>query len=94
MSFILSHEDLFYEYEDKIYCLIVFPIYGIDVEYWYIGKPFIKKYKLFLDEDKKTIGLYFKSEEKKRNKKKKKSQKTKMKKIMMMTILLNIKLFF
>ena len=65
MSFSLSHEDLFYEYEDKIYCLIVFPIYGIDVKFWYIGKPFIKKYKLFLDEDKKTIGLYFNREEKK-----------------------------
>ena len=59
MSFILTHEDLFYEYKDKIYFLIVFPVYGITVDYWYIGKPLIKKYNLFLDEGNKTIGLYF-----------------------------------
>ena len=58
-SFTLSHEDLFYEYKDKIYFLVVFPIYAINVYYWNVGKPFIKKYRLFLDEDKKTIGLYF-----------------------------------
>ena len=58
MNFTLSHKDLFYEHENKIYFLIVFPIYGTDIEYWLLGKPFIKKYNLFLDKDKKIIGLY------------------------------------
>ena len=47
MNFTLSHKDLFYEHENKIYFLIVFPIYGTDIEYWLLGKPFIKKYNLF-----------------------------------------------
>ena len=64
-NFSLSHEDLFYEYEDEIYFLVVFPIYSTPAEYWLIGKPFIKKYKLFLDENKKTIGLYNEKEEEK-----------------------------
>ena len=58
MNFTLSHGDLFYEYKNKIYFLIIFPIYGITVDYWLMGKPFIKKYKLSLDKDKKIIGLY------------------------------------
>jgi len=58
MNLTLGYEDLFYEYQDKLYFLIIFPIYGINVEYWLMGKPFIKKYKLFLDKDKKIIGLY------------------------------------
>lgn len=58
MNFTLGYEDLFTEYQDKVYFLIIYPIYGLTVEYWLIGKPFIKKYKLFLDKDEKTIGIY------------------------------------
>ena len=58
INFELNYEDLFYEYENKIYFLVIFPVYEITVEYWLVGKPFIKKYKLFLDKDKKTVGLY------------------------------------
>ena len=58
LNFSLNYEDLFYEDEKKIYFLIVFPVYYIEVNYWLMGKPFIKKYKLFLDKDKKIIGLY------------------------------------
>ena len=57
-TFILNNDDLFYEFENKIYCLIIFPIYPIDVDYWYIGKPLLLKYKLFMDKDNKVIGLY------------------------------------
>jgi hypothetical protein len=57
-NFSLGYEDLFYEHENKVYFLVIFPIYGTDVQYWYMGKPFIKKYKLFLDKDRKIIGLY------------------------------------
>ena len=57
-NFSLNYSDLFYEFGNRIYFLAVFPRYPIDVKYWYIGKPFFLKYKLFMDKDKKTIGLY------------------------------------
>ena len=49
---------MFYEFGNKVYFLVVFPRYPIDVKYWYIGKPFFLKYKLFMDKDNKIIGLY------------------------------------
>ena len=57
-NFSLNYTDLFYEFGNRVYFLAVFPRYPIDVKYWYIGKPFFLKYKLFMDKDKKTIGLY------------------------------------
>ena len=57
-NFTLNYTDLFYEFGNKIYFLVVFPRYPIEVKYWYIGKPFFLKYKLFMNKDKKTIGLY------------------------------------
>ena len=63
LNFTLNYEDLFYEDENKIYFLIIFPVYYVDVDYWLMGKPFIKKYKLFLDKDKKIIGLYLNHQE-------------------------------
>ena len=58
MNFTLTYEELFYEAEDKIYFLIIFPVYGVTVDYWLMGKPFVKTYKLFLDKGKRIIGLY------------------------------------
>ena len=59
MNFTFSYKDLFYEYENKYYFLVVFPFFSLsDTEYWYIGKPFFLKYKLFLDKDKKIAGVY------------------------------------
>jgi hypothetical protein len=59
MNFTFSYKDLFYEFENKYYFLVVFPRHSLSsTEYWYVGKPFFVKYKLFLDKDKKTIGLY------------------------------------
>ena len=57
-NFSLNYTDLFYEFGNRVYFLAVFPRYPVDVKYWYIGKPFFLKYKLFMDKDKKTIGLY------------------------------------
>ncbi len=68
-TFTLNYKDLFYEFEDKIYFLIVFPRYPIDIIYWTVGKPFFQKYKLFFDKDGKTIGLYEKEYEEKKNEK-------------------------
>ena len=62
-NFTLNYEDLFYEDEKKIYFLVIFPVYYITVDYWLMGKPFIKKYKLFLDKDNKKIGLYLNRQE-------------------------------
>ena len=62
-NFSLNYNDVFYEDEKKVYFLIIFPVYHIDVDYWLMGKPFIKKYKLFLDKDKKKIGLYLNHQE-------------------------------
>ena len=58
LNLTMDYNNLFVENENKIYFLIIFPIYGLEVEYWLMGKPFIKKYKLFLDNDKKSIGFY------------------------------------
>ena len=57
-TFSFNYKDLFYEFEDKIYFLVIFPFLQTYTEYWYVGKPFFMKYKLFLDRDKKTIGFY------------------------------------
>ena len=67
-TFSFNYKDLFYEFDDKFYFLIVFPRYPIDVIYWYVGKPFIKKYKLFLNKYDKIIALYEKEYEQKENK--------------------------
>ena len=70
ISLILDYNDVFYEYKDKVYFLIIFPIYPITVEYWLMGKPCIKKYKFFLNKDQKTIGLYLSKIENKEEKEK------------------------
>ena len=62
----LSHEYLFYEFNDKIYFLIIHPILSITYEYWYLGKPIFLKYKFFMDKDEKTIGFYNITEEDKK----------------------------
>ena len=59
LSFIfnLDYNDLFLEYEDKIYFLIVYKemIHPI----WTLGKIFMKKYPLIFDQDKKTISFVY-----------------------------------
>ena len=76
-TFTLNYENLFYEFDNIIYCLIIFPNYPIDVKYWYVGKPFFLKYKLFMDKDNKVIGLYEKEKENEKEKEKEKEYKKK-----------------
>ena len=52
-AFSLNHEDLFYEYNNKIYFLVIRKE-SID-DYWQIGKIFLKKYPLMFDYDKKIL---------------------------------------
>ena len=55
-SFILNYQDLFIEENNKIYCLIAFK----DVNYntWFLGEPFMRKYKFTFNRDNKIIGFY------------------------------------
>ena len=54
----LSQEYLFYEFDNKLYFLIIHPLLSISYDYWFLGKPMFLKYKFFLDKDAKTIGFY------------------------------------
>ena len=54
-TFILKNEELFSEFGDYIYFLIIHKIYYID--YWSIGTLFLKKFPFLFDNDKKTISF-------------------------------------
>ena len=58
-EFILTYEDVFIKYNDEYIFGIVFDenIDNKDAT-WILGKPFMKKYNLIYDLDKKIIGLY------------------------------------
>ncbi len=57
MNFTLSYKDLFYKFENKYYFLIVF--YQNKRNYnWIFGSPFLKKYQMIFDKDKKVISIY------------------------------------
>ena len=55
-NFNLDYNDVFLEYDDKIYFLI---IYKEMINTWTLGKIFMKKYPLIFDQDKKTISFVF-----------------------------------
>ena len=52
-TFILTYEDLFIEFDQKIYFMLVNDYYHSD--YWTFGNLFLKKFPLIFDYDKKTI---------------------------------------
>ena len=66
-NFFLDKNDLFIKYENKIYCLIFFQSSSSSL--WTLGEPFIKKYNLLVDFDRKTItfDINEKNNEKKNN---------------------------
>jgi hypothetical protein len=56
MNFTLNEKDLFYYFEKRNYFLIVFSVkYNYD---WILGSPFLKKYQMIFDKDKKIISTY------------------------------------
>ena len=57
-TFSLTEEDLFYELDGKKYFLVLFQNLESDYYQWILGKPFLKKYQMVFDIDKKTIGTY------------------------------------
>ena len=55
--FEFNYEDLFVEIDDKIWFLIIFPIY-YEIEEWFFGIIFLRKYNLIFNQDSKTISFY------------------------------------
>ena len=55
-TFKLTYEDLFTEFNNKIYFLVIKEVEKI--ERWKIGKIFFKKYNIIFDHNYKTIGIY------------------------------------
>ena len=59
-SFELNYKDLFKKYKNKYYFLIVEQNIYSNFN-WKFGTPFLKKYELTFDQDRKTISYYLKS---------------------------------
>ena len=57
-EFTLTYEDLFIKYNDKYIFGIVFALTSSTENPWILGKPFMKKFGLIYDLDKKIIGIY------------------------------------
>ena len=58
-TFILTYKDLFIEEKNDYIFSIVFDTNTNNKDgYWILGKPFMKKYSLVYDLDRKIIGLY------------------------------------
>ena len=58
-TFKLTYKDLFIEQNDEYIFSIVFDTNNFNKNpYWILGKPFMKKYQLVYDLDRKIIGLY------------------------------------
>ena len=55
LTFILDHNDLFKKIDNVYYFLIVF---SSEIKNWVVGKPFLQKYKLAIDNSKNTITFF------------------------------------
>lgn len=58
-NFVLNYKDLFEKHGEKFYFLIVFPLTD-NINTWKLGKPFLRKFQIVFDQDKKIIGFYTK----------------------------------
>ena len=54
--FEFNYNDLFIKIDDYYYFLIVF--FEKDTKYWILGRPFLKKFQIVFDQEKKLIGFY------------------------------------
>ena len=61
-SFEFDYKDLFDNYEGKKYFKIIYP--DIKTKIWVLGRIFLKKYKLYFDSERKTIGIFIKIDSK------------------------------
>ena len=64
-TFILTYQDIFELINNKLYCKLLFPNEMSST--WYLGYPFLKKYKFTFDQDKKIFGFYIKIKQQKYN---------------------------
>ena len=64
-NFTLNYNDLFLKYDNKYYFLIVFS--EVYQGFFTFGAPFLRKYQIFLDKDKKIFGIYPQKENKQFN---------------------------
>ena len=55
--FEFDYEDLFVEKDNKYWFLVTFPTY-VDVEEWFFGIIFLRKYNLIFNQDSKTLSFY------------------------------------
>ena len=61
-NFTFTYQDLFYNYNNKNYFLVVFQKpFKFEKKDWIFGKPFFKKYLTIFDGEKKVIGIYDKN---------------------------------
>ena len=61
-NFILTKDDLFKEYNGKLYFLIIFNIYPSYANSWKLGKPFLKKYNFGYNTDNRKIYFFLKED--------------------------------
>jgi hypothetical protein len=64
MNFTIPVDDLFYEEQEYIYCLLLFED-SIVGKNFILGRPFLKNYQFFLNYDKKYLFYYKKTEDSK-----------------------------
>lgn len=65
-KFVMTYKDLFVEYNNEYIFSIVFSTNQVNKDsHWILGKPFMKKYQLVYDLDRKIIGLYKNNNKKK-----------------------------
>ena len=57
-TFEFTYEELFYLYQGRKYFRICFQSDEIFDTYWFMGKPFFEKYKIYFKTDSKRIGVY------------------------------------
>ena len=58
-TFEIKPEQLWYEYKDKLYYLVLFPRIEKELDpFWKLGIPFLKNYDLIFDKESKTINVY------------------------------------
>ena len=57
-TFEFTYEDLFIEKNGKYWFLIELSIFNTDLEEWYMGIIFLRKYNLIFNQDSKTISFY------------------------------------
>ena len=57
-TFEFTYEDLFVEKDNQYWFLVALSIFNTDMEEWFMGIIFLRKYNLIFNQDTKTISYY------------------------------------